>query len=51
MGVHEEEVRLAIDRYTDQLRYGVMRGASLEEAYEHLLASSRRQFARHPDVL
>src|SRR5690606_30030709 len=53
MGEEEEEegVQLAIVRYVRELRYAVMQGASLEEAHKQLLASVRRQFARHPDVV
>lgn len=51
MGEEEEGVQLAIVRYVRELRYAVMQGASLEEANKQLLASVRRQFARHPDVV
>ena len=51
MGEYDEAAELAISGYVRELRFGVMQGASLEDAHEQLLASVRRQFARYPDVI
>jgi hypothetical protein len=50
MSEHDEAIELAISSNGQQLRYRVMQGASLEDAYAQQLESLRRQFSLFPEV-